>query len=91
MEEPVAKFIVSVWRDKVNSGIGLSYRPAKLHRLAGRYDNPICRNQLYPTVRDYEFGLSTGEHCTVDFVLIVTEPASECVCVVGGGRGGHLP
>ncbi len=25
----------------VDSGIGLSYRLAKLHRLAGRYDNPM--------------------------------------------------
>ncbi len=36
----VAKFIVPDWRDKVSSGIGLSYRPASLHWLAGRY---ICR------------------------------------------------
>jgi hypothetical protein len=28
---PVAKFIVSDWGDKVNSGIGLSYRPARLY------------------------------------------------------------
>jgi hypothetical protein len=26
---------------KVNSGIGWSYRPARLHGLAGRYDNPM--------------------------------------------------
>jgi hypothetical protein len=41
---PVAKFIVPDWGDKVDSGKGLSYRPAKLHRLAGRYDN-LCRSQ----------------------------------------------
>jgi hypothetical protein len=31
-----------------------------------------------------------GEQCTVVFALIVTKPASECVCVwgVGGGGGG---
>ena len=29
---PVAEFIVPDWGDKVNSGIGLSYRPARLHR-----------------------------------------------------------
>jgi hypothetical protein len=33
----VAEFIASDWGDKVDSGIGLSYRPAGLHRLAGRY------------------------------------------------------
>ncbi len=36
---PVSKFIVPGWGggggDKVNSGIGLSYRPARLNRLAG--------------------------------------------------------
>ncbi len=26
-----------------------------------------------------------GEQCTVVFALIVTEPATECVCVWGGG------
>jgi hypothetical protein len=29
-----------------------------------------------------------GEQCTVVFALIVTEPASQCECVVGGGGGG---
>ncbi len=39
----VAKFIVPDWGDKVDSGIGLSFRPAtaRLHWLAGRYDNPF--------------------------------------------------
>ncbi len=27
--------------DIVDSGIGLSYRPARLHKLASRYDNPM--------------------------------------------------
>ncbi len=59
----VAKFIVSDWGNKVDSGIGLSYRPATLHRLAGRYDNPMpALQQSYagvnyiPPVRDYKFG-----------------------------------
>jgi hypothetical protein len=35
----ISSQIHSPWRgDKVNSGIGLSYRPDRLHRLAGRYD-----------------------------------------------------
>ncbi len=33
---------------RVDSGIGLSYRPARLHRLAGRYD----RVDDIPPVRD---------------------------------------
>ncbi len=43
-----AQFLVPDWRDKVDYGIGLSYRPAKLHRLAGRYDNPMLDLTLYP-------------------------------------------
>jgi hypothetical protein len=35
----VAKFFVPDWEDIVGSGIGLSYRHARLHMLAGRYDN----------------------------------------------------
>jgi hypothetical protein len=41
---------------KLTPAKGLSYRPARLHRLAGRYTNTLCRSQLYPPVRDYEFG-----------------------------------
>ena len=45
---PVAKFIVPDWGDKVDSGIGLSYRHARLHRLADLYDNPIPESTLSP-------------------------------------------
>jgi hypothetical protein len=38
----VAKFIVPYWGDKVDHGIGLSYRPAgSLCFLTGRYENPM--------------------------------------------------
>jgi hypothetical protein len=37
--QSVAKFLVPDWGDKVDSGF--SYRPGRLHRLAGRYDNPM--------------------------------------------------
>jgi hypothetical protein len=47
----VAKFIVPDWGDKVNSGKGLSYLPAKLHRLAGRYDNPMPKSTISPSQR----------------------------------------
>ncbi len=33
-EFDVAEFTDPDWGDEVNSGIGLSYRPARLHRLA---------------------------------------------------------
>ncbi len=44
----VAKFIAPDWEDKVDSGIGLSYRLAMLHRLAGRYDIPMPELTLSP-------------------------------------------
>ncbi len=37
---PGAKFIVLDWGDKVNSDIGMWYRPTRLYRLAGWCDNP---------------------------------------------------
>ncbi len=55
---PVARILVPDWGDRFDSGIGLSYRPARLHRLTGRYDNPIPASTLYPPFRDYEFGYS---------------------------------
>jgi hypothetical protein len=59
-ERPVAKFIVPDWGDKVDSGIGLSYRPARL--LAGgsvqqRYDGV----NFIPPVRDYSMHLATAQ------------------------------
>ncbi len=36
---PLVKFTVPDWGDKVDSGIGFSYRPARLHRMEGRYDH----------------------------------------------------
>ncbi len=37
----VAEFIDLDWVDKVNSGIGLSHWPARLHGLADHFDNPM--------------------------------------------------
>ncbi len=46
---PVAKFIVPNWGDKVDSCCkGLSYRPARLHKLAGQYDNLNPESTLSP-------------------------------------------
>ncbi len=44
----VAKFIVPDLRDKVDSGRGLWYLPARLDRLAGRYDKPMPESALSP-------------------------------------------
>ncbi len=43
-----AKFIVPDWGVKVDFGIRFSYRPARLHWLAGRYDNPMPASPIFP-------------------------------------------
>jgi hypothetical protein len=53
---PVAEFIDPDWGDKVNSGKGLSCRPARLHGLASRYDNPTPELTLSLQSWTYEFG-----------------------------------
>ncbi len=47
-----AKCHISVERH-LPFGIGLSYRAARLHRLAGWYNKPMALLTLFP--RDYEF------------------------------------
>jgi hypothetical protein len=43
----VTKFIVPDWAVYVvDSGIGLSYRPARLYSLAGRYDDSMSELTL---------------------------------------------
>jgi hypothetical protein len=44
--------------DKVDNGVGL-YRPVRLHRLLGRYDNPLPKSTL-SSVWDNEFGFGNG-------------------------------
>ncbi len=36
--------------DEVDYDIGLSYRPVRLHNLAGRYDNPMPSSTLSPQI-----------------------------------------
>ncbi len=45
---PVAKFIVPALGDTVDTGIGMSYRPASQCSLAGRYDKPLPELTLSP-------------------------------------------
>jgi hypothetical protein len=54
--ESEAELIVPDWGDKVDYGIGLPYRPVRLHRLAVRGTTILCQSRLYPPIRDYEFG-----------------------------------
>ncbi len=58
----VAEFIDPDWGYKVNSGIGLLYRPDRLHGLAGRYDNP-SRSWLYPPSQWSMNSASVHTHC----------------------------
>jgi hypothetical protein len=44
----VAKFLVPDWGYKVDCGIGLSYWPASICSLAGRYDYPMPQWTLSP-------------------------------------------
>ncbi len=44
-----AKFLVSDWGNIVNSGIGLSYRSARLHWLAGLCDNTLPQSTIFPS------------------------------------------
>ncbi len=55
----VVEFIDSDWGDKVNSGIGLSYRPARLHWLASRYDNLKLELTLSPSHGSLNSALGT--------------------------------
>jgi hypothetical protein len=56
---PLAKFIGPDWRDKDDSEIVLPYRPARLHGLAGRYENHMPEStyprvvSVIPTPRNY--------------------------------------
>ncbi len=61
VQNAVAKFIVPGWGEKVDYGIGLSYRPARLHIDWQAGTTTLCRSQLYPPFREYDFGyLSSG-------------------------------
>jgi hypothetical protein len=68
---------------KLTHGIGLTFRPVRLHRLAGQYDNPMPLSTSSP-VRDYEFG-----YCTVGVSVLIMcyFPANNSVfvgCVIWG-------
>jgi hypothetical protein len=67
-EIAVAKFIIPDGEDKVDSGIGLLYRPARLHRLTGQYNNPMPELTI-SSFRDYEFGLWMGSGVSSKSIL----------------------
>jgi hypothetical protein len=65
----VAELIDPDWGVEVNSGIGLSYRPARLHGLTGRYDNPMPELTILQSLI-YEFGYSTTKYALDIHVVI---------------------
>ncbi len=70
-QDQLAKFIVPDKGDKVDSGVGLSYRPARLvhkHRLTGRYTTTLCWSQTISPSRDYKFGYRYGQYRGSDTV-----------------------
>ncbi len=48
MDPTEAQFLVPDRRDKVDYGIEMPYGPARLHRLAGRYDNLMPLSTISP-------------------------------------------
>jgi hypothetical protein len=73
----VAKFIVPDWGDKVDSDIGLFYRPGSLHRLPGRYGHPYVKVNFIPPVRDYEFGYRSNIDGEINRFLFKIPPNGE--------------
>jgi hypothetical protein len=72
-----AKFIVFDWGDKVISGKGLLSRPARLHWLAGQYDNPMPESTILLNFAyrvDLYYRLL---YCDTDnFIIIYTPPST---------------
>ncbi len=56
----VAEFMVPDWGDKVDYGIGFSYRTAMPMQPGGPVRQPYAGVNFIPPVRDYEFGY-TGQ------------------------------
>jgi hypothetical protein len=68
-ENAVAKFIVTDWVDKVDSGIGLAYWPASLQKVGWQAGTTTtCWSQLYSSFRGYEFGYATFENDKLTFL-----------------------
>jgi hypothetical protein len=59
---PEAQFIVPDWGNKVDYGIGLSYRPVRLQTLAGlAVTTTLCHSRLCAPSKGLEFG-----YCVLD-------------------------
>jgi hypothetical protein len=77
---PVTEFKGPDRGAKVNSCIyGLSYRPARLHGLAGRYDNPMPESTLSAQLGIYEFGFCKEwlSHAKKILILIYWQTGSQ--------------
>ncbi len=73
---PVVRFIVPDCGILVDSGIGSSYRLARLHRLEGPVRKPYAGVNIYPPFRDYEFG----------YVVRPIHPSTSTMHLVGSER-----
>jgi hypothetical protein len=55
-------FLVPDWDDIVDSGIGLSYRPARIHKAGGPVRQPYAKVDFIPQSRTGNFCLSSGRY-----------------------------
>ncbi len=77
-ETAEAQFIVPDWGDKVDYGImGLTYRPVRRHRLAGRYDYPRPLSTSSPS-KGLWIWLLYCRNVSADYVLFSCEQFSLC-------------
>ncbi len=53
-------------------GVGLSYRPSKLHGLASKYDNPTPKPTSFPNQ-----GLRIG--CCIKYTTWILKTAVRCI------------
>ncbi len=63
-----AEFLVPDWGDIADSGIGLSYRTARLHRQAGRYENPMTEFGYIPRSGTSNLATVTAEEICINFL-----------------------
>ncbi len=77
-ESTQGQFLVPDWRDIVDSGRGLTYRPVSLWRLEGRYDDPMPVSAI--ASQSWTKNLETGR--ILSLVLLGRGWVGEC-----GGSG----
>ncbi len=73
MKDLEANFLVPDWGAIADSGVGLSYRPARLHRLPGQYQNPMTESAISQSQGLKEIYNLRGS-CRFRFFTVVLSP-----------------